>query len=142
MDDDAATFYSKIDDKIYPDLFASGRKSPKAARDMLHIEELTEYIGGKQNQYGVPTAAQLDMIAEVAKETGVVLDPVYTGKGVFGMREHMKKEGLTSDHRVLFLHTGGILGSYVHGDALQKAMKASKHVEDGKGAGWEPLKGF
>jgi D-cysteine desulfhydrase len=45
----------------------------------------------------------------VARRTGVVLDPVYSGKAALGMLEDVRRRGYK---RVLFFHTGGLLGLY------------------------------
>lgn len=45
-------------------------------------------------------------IKEVAKKSGTLLDPVYTGKGFYGMLDYLKKYGI-SESNVLFIHTGG-----------------------------------
>ena len=45
--------------------------------------------------YSLSTPEELAFVSTVAKTTGVILDPVYTGKGVKGMVKDMKdrKEG-------------------------------------------------
>lgn len=39
-------------------------------------------------------------------QNSIVLDPVYTGKAFYGMREYIKREQIT-DKNILFIHTGG-----------------------------------
>ncbi len=49
-------------------------------------------------------------IVETARTSGLVLDPVYTGKGLLGLiGEERKRTGAAN---VLFLHTGGIFGLF------------------------------
>ncbi len=55
--------------------------------------------------YGVASPEQRDFITEVARRTGLVLDPVYTGKALFGLTRSQLR-----GKRVLFLHTGGLPG--------------------------------
>ena len=55
--------------------------------------------------YGIATDEQLDFFVEVARKTGLLLDPVYTGKALFGLSRLSPKP-----ERVLFLHTGGLPG--------------------------------
>lgn len=55
--------------------------------------------------YAVATDEQLRFLVEVARGSGLVLDPVYTGKALFGLRMLEPKPA-----RVLFLHTGGLPG--------------------------------
>jgi D-cysteine desulfhydrase len=55
--------------------------------------------------YGVPSPEQVDFIRAVARATGLILDPVYTGKALFGLSQLAVKPA-----RALFLHTGGLPG--------------------------------
>jgi D-cysteine desulfhydrase len=48
------------------------------------------------------------LIVEVARESGMIFDPVYTGKALQGMLGEEAKRGGGAD--VLFLHTGGLYG--------------------------------
>jgi D-cysteine desulfhydrase len=56
--------------------------------------------------YAVASAEQLAFMVEVTKKTGIILDPVYTGKALFGLA-HLPER----PNRVLFLHTGGLPGA-------------------------------
>lgn len=67
--------------------------------------ELRVLDGWKGPAYGVATEEQLRFIVEVARCSGLILDPVYTGKALFGLYELQPKP-----RRVLFLHTGGLPG--------------------------------
>ena len=50
-----------------------------------------------------------EFIREVAQKTGIILDPVYTGKAVRGMLEELAKNPTRFRGRhILFLHTGEI----------------------------------
>jgi D-cysteine desulfhydrase len=53
--------------------------------------------------YGVPSEAQARFILEVARETGLLFDPVYTGKALYGLAQVAPKP-----RRALLLHTGGL----------------------------------
>jgi D-cysteine desulfhydrase len=55
--------------------------------------------------YAVPSAAQVRFMIEVAQRTGLLFDPVYTGKALFGLAQLTPKP-----RRVLFIHTGGLPG--------------------------------
>jgi D-cysteine desulfhydrase len=55
--------------------------------------------------YAVPSAEQARFIVQIARETGLLMDPVYTGKALFGLAQLTPKP-----KRVLFLHTGGLPG--------------------------------
>jgi D-cysteine desulfhydrase len=55
--------------------------------------------------YGVASPEQLSFIREVATACGLVLDPVYSGKALFGLARMPDKP-----RRALFIHTGGLPG--------------------------------
>jgi len=65
----------------------------------------TEYVG---QGYAIPTPAGIEMIKTMARMEGIFLDPVYTGKAMAGLYDHIKQGQLTSDDVVLFLHTAEI----------------------------------
>jgi D-cysteine desulfhydrase len=47
-----------------------------------------------------------------------VLDPVYTGKALFGTREAVRRGDISPSAKVLFLHTGGLPGLLAQGGEL------------------------
>ena len=55
--------------------------------------------------YGVPSSEQLSFMLEVARCCGLILDPVYTGKALFGLARLAPRP-----RRALFVHTGGLPG--------------------------------
>jgi D-cysteine desulfhydrase len=55
--------------------------------------------------YGVVSDEQARFIVRVARVSGLVLDPVYTGKALFGLACMVDKP-----RRALFIHTGGLAG--------------------------------
>ena len=60
-----------------------------------------------QTPYGQPTAAAHDAIRLVARTTGLVLDPVYTGRAMAGLIARLAN-GPTPDAPIVFVHTGGM----------------------------------
>jgi D-cysteine desulfhydrase len=63
--------------------------------------------------YGVASEEQRRFIVEVARRTGLLLDPVYTGKAMFALARLESKP-----KRVLFVHTGGLPGLLAQADAF------------------------
>jgi D-cysteine desulfhydrase family pyridoxal phosphate-dependent enzyme len=63
-----------------------------------------EYLGGG---YGVMGAAEIDAIRLFAREEGLLLDPVYTGRAAAGLIDLSRKGYFKPDENVLFWHTGG-----------------------------------
>jgi len=59
--------------------------------------------------YAVASPEQRATIVEVARLSGLILDPVYTGKAMWGLWQRCQT-GELHGKRVLFLHTGGLPG--------------------------------
>lgn len=68
--------------------------------------------------YAVSSLAQRETIVRVARASGLVLDPVYTGKAMHGLREAIERDEIRRGARVLFLHTGGLPGLLAQGDTF------------------------
>jgi D-cysteine desulfhydrase len=66
--------------------------------------------------YAQTTAEGLELIRRAAREDGVLLDPVYTGKAMLGLAGRAR--GLASP-RVVFLHTGGAFGIFPYAQAFR-----------------------
>ena len=48
-----------------------------------------------------------DFIMEVSRTTGIMIDPVYTGKAVFGLVNELKSNpDRFKGKRILYIHTG------------------------------------
>lgn len=68
--------------------------------------------------YAVSTPEQRRLITAAARLSGLILDPVYTGKAFAGLWDLVENGALTGK-RVLFLHTGGLPGLLAQGSAFQ-----------------------
>jgi 1-aminocyclopropane-1-carboxylate deaminase/D-cysteine desulfhydrase-like pyridoxal-dependent ACC family enzyme len=58
--------------------------------------------------YAEPTEAAFDAIRLAARTEGIVLDPVYTGRGLAGLRNALTTGELDRDRPIVFVHTGGL----------------------------------
>jgi D-cysteine desulfhydrase len=67
---------------------------------------LLEGHGGADR--GAVAEADLDLIADVARSEGVVLDPVYTARGFRALTEALARDPKALGRRVCFIHTGGL----------------------------------
>jgi D-cysteine desulfhydrase len=74
--------------------------------------------------YAVMSDEQKAFLVRVARETGLVLDPVYTGKALFGLAKAIERGAIARSARVLFLHTGGLPGLLAQGEDLRGALGA------------------
>jgi D-cysteine desulfhydrase len=68
--------------------------------------------------YAVSTPEQRATVLAVARASGLVLDPVYTGKAMHGLRQAVERGEIARGARVLFLHTGGLPGLLAQGDSF------------------------
>jgi D-cysteine desulfhydrase/L-cysteate sulfo-lyase len=66
--------------------------------------------------YGITTEATIDAVKQCAQLEGLLLDPVYTGKGMAGLID-LAKQG-TLGKNILFLHTGGSQGIFAYSDVF------------------------
>ncbi len=64
-------------------------------------------IGYAQNR-----PEELEFIYKLAELEGVILDPVYTGKAMYGLSEEIKKGRFKDSKNILFIHTGGLFGIF------------------------------
>ncbi|AUX25018.1 1-aminocyclopropane-1-carboxylate deaminase [Sorangium cellulosum] len=71
--------------------------------------------------YAVATPEQRQRIVQVARLSGLVLDPVYTGKAFAGLWD-LAERGELAGKRVLFLHTGGLPGLLAQGASFADSM--------------------
>ena len=77
----------------------------------------TEYhFGG----YGKYNADIIRFMNEFKKETSVLLDPIYTGKMMFGIIEMIKNNEFPENSKILAIHTGGIQGIEGFNQKLKK----------------------
>jgi L-cysteate sulfo-lyase len=80
-----------------------------------HIVANSDYVGPG---YGLPTPGMVEAVTLVARLEGILLDPVYTGKGMAGLIDHVRKGFFAKDADVVFLHTGGSAGLFGYPDAF------------------------
>lgn len=57
--------------------------------------------------YAISQEKELEFILQLARKEGIILDPVYTGKAMYGLVEEIKKGSIKRGENILFIHTGG-----------------------------------
>src|ERR1700761_2693506 len=72
-----------------------------------------DYVG---KGYGFSTPGSLDAIQMLARLEGSLLDPVYTGNGMAGFIDLIRKGQFNSGQNVVFVHTGGSAGLFGYVD--------------------------
>ncbi len=80
-----------------------------------HVVANCDYVG---QGYGIPTEGMVEALKLVANKEGILLDPVYSGKGMAGLIDLIKKGKFKKDENVVFLHTGGSVGLFGYPNAF------------------------
>lgn len=68
-----------------------------------------DYVGGG---YGIPTPGMVEAVTLLAQTEGLLLDPVYSGKGMAGLIDLVRKGHFAKEENVVFLHTGGSIALF------------------------------
>jgi len=76
-------------------------------KEKIEDEEIIIFDDYLKEGYGVLNQEVAQAIAFLAREEGIFLDPVYTGKAMAGMLDLIKKEYFKEGENIVFLHTGG-----------------------------------
>jgi D-cysteine desulfhydrase len=82
------------------------------------IEIWEGYVG---RGYALSQPEELRCIVDVARGEGIVLDPVYTGKAMYGLLNELQQGAARAkklSDPIIFLHTGGIFGLFDKADEL------------------------
>jgi D-cysteine desulfhydrase len=89
-------------------------KLVKEFNDQFHCEVCIseydmwdEFIGPGS---GIPYKEQIECMKSLAREEGIFLDPVYTGKAFYGLEQKIKDGYFKEGSKILFIHSGGIFG--------------------------------
>jgi D-cysteine desulfhydrase family pyridoxal phosphate-dependent enzyme len=94
---------------------------------------------GKGLGYAQATDEELDFCSEFAQETGVVLDPVYSGKALYNFMKLVEQDASFQGQNILFWHTGGALGLFDNCNELLPTLKRDRPCQRldlyGKGSG-------
>lgn len=77
-------------------------ESPESYQDEIYFVDHYTFGG-----YALYSQELTDFTGRMARETGLILDPTYTGKAFYGMLDLISSEQLKG--RVVFWHTGGLL---------------------------------
>lgn len=77
------------------------------------------YVG---EGYGIPAESTLEAIRLLARQEGILLDPVYSAKGMAGLIGMVRQGFFKPTERVLFLHTGGSTALFAYQDQLLASL--------------------
>uniref|UniRef100_K3WQE0 Tryptophan synthase beta chain-like PALP domain-containing protein n=1 Tax=Globisporangium ultimum (strain ATCC 200006 / CBS 805.95 / DAOM BR144) TaxID=431595 RepID=K3WQE0_GLOUD len=119
--DNEEYFYNYIDKRILPEM---GAPSELSSREFMQI------TNSQGTGYARSTKAELEFITNVARTTGVLMDPVYSGKALYHLiRELNENPSKFSGKTILFIHTGGQFGLFDKDDDLQDVVNRDDQVQ-------------
>ncbi len=78
-----------------------------------------DYVGAG---YGAPTDGMVEAVTLLSRLEGILLDPVYTGKGMAGLIDLVRRGRFARDENVVFVHTGGSAGLFGYRGAFADAL--------------------
>ncbi len=83
------------------------------------FEVYDEYTFGG---YGVITSEVVDVMKYVARTEGIVLDPVYTAKAMYGLIDLARRGAIERGSAVVFIHTGGTPIAFQYASEVEKYL--------------------
>jgi 1-aminocyclopropane-1-carboxylate deaminase len=89
---------------------AEEQREKLSAAGLADICEVVE--GYEFGGYAKTTPALMDFCRAFIAETGILLDPVYTAKTLYALKDLYHSGYFGRDPKILFLHTGGTLGIF------------------------------
>jgi len=124
--DSPTWFHGFINKHVLPHLLplagaGVGGEEPLAG---LRSEDLAEVRDAKNLGYAQSAPEELRTIREVAMRTGVLFDPVYSGKALHCFVGLLRTSPELFGRRVLFWHTGGLFGLWDKQPQLQALLEA------------------
>lgn len=78
------------------------------------------YVG---EGYGLPAESTFEAISLLARQEGLLLDPVYSAKGMAGLIGMVRADFFKPSDKVLFLHTGGASALFAYEKQLLATAK-------------------
>ncbi len=87
--------------------------APTIAASKILVDD--GYVG---EGYGIPAPSTLEAISMAAKFEGILLDPVYSAKGMAGLIGLIRQGFFKPTDNVLFLHTGGSVALFAYEDQI------------------------
>jgi D-cysteine desulfhydrase len=88
----------------------------------LTADDVTVVDGHVGLGYAQNTSAELEALVALARDTGLILDPVYTLKGWLGLQAMIGSGRIPSGSDVVFFHTGGVFGLFPKRDELEPLL--------------------
>ena len=107
-------------ERVHADVLACATGAAALLDHPLDPPGIEVVAGHAGPAYGVPHAATVDAIKLGARLEGLVLDPVYSGKGLAGLIALVRAGRWTQDQDVVFVHTGGAPALFAYRHLFQE----------------------
>lgn len=91
--------------------------------DRERMEITFDYIGPG---YGKASCGCLEATALLARTEGILLDPVYSGKAMAGLIDHVRGGRFSDGQNVVFIHTGGTPALFAYNEELAREIEARR----------------
>lgn len=82
----------------------------------------SDYVGGG---YGVPTPEMIEAVQLMARHEGILLDPVYSGKGMAGLIGAIRAGRFDKNENIVFIHTGGAAALFGYRGVFENAEQVA-----------------
>lgn len=86
-----------------------------------------DYVG---QGYGIPTPSMVEAVELAAQTEGILLDPVYSGKGMAGLIDLVRKGHFKKSDSVVFVHTGGSVALFGYMDTFETTLPSATDTRD------------
>ncbi len=86
--------------------------------EVFDADDVMTFDGVLAPGYGRLNDAVREATALAARQEGLLLDPVYTGKTMAGLIEHVRSGIIPAGSCVLFIHTGGLPALFAYGEKM------------------------
>jgi len=116
---DKQTQEQKVYDLAHRTAAYMGTREPERDR----VVAFDGYVGPG---YGHPTPSMVEAVTLCARTEGLLLDPVYSGKGMAGMIDLIRKKAFGEDEVVVFLHTGGSVSLFAYDWPSKRNVRTPK----------------
>jgi L-cysteate sulfo-lyase len=101
-------------DRVRADVSSYGRAAATLLDRPFDERDVEVVAGHAGPAYGVPHEATIGAIRLGAQLEALLLDPVYSGKGLAGLLALIRAGRWTSGQDVVFIHTGGAPALFAH----------------------------
>lgn len=92
------------------------------------VRVVDEHVGAG---YGLASAEAIDAIRMLARVEGILLDPVYSAKGMAGLIAMVRAGAFARSENIVFLHTGGASALFAYESLLAAPRQAGGGTAEG-----------